>query len=191
MLTAEQCKQAVKPRLSEARWKHSLNVSREAVRLAKKYGADPQKAEIAGLLHDIMKDTTPEEQLQMLQRFGIILSNVESAAPKLWHAMSGAAFLEQELGVKDQDILNAVRYHTTARAGMSQLEKVIYIADFTSEERDYDGVDRMRKAAGVSLEQAMTDGMIFTIQDLSEKRMPIHPDTFCAYNEVMLQKKVK
>lgn len=191
MLTAEECKKIVKPRLSETRWKHSQNVSREAVRLAKKYGADPQKAEIAGLLHDIMKNTDPERQLQMMHRFGIILTNVELAAPKLWHAMSGAAFLERELGIQDTDILNSVRYHTTARSGMSLLERVIYIADFTSEERDYDGVDRMRKAADTSLEEAMEEGLVFTIQDLSRERNPIHPDTFCAYNEVIIQKKEK
>lgn len=191
MLTVEECKKIVKPRLSETRWKHSQNVSLEAVRLAKKYGADPQKAEIAGLLHDIMKNTAPEQQLQMMQRFGIMLTNVELAAPKLWHAMSGAAFLERELGIQDVDILNAVRYHTTARSGMSLLEQVIYIADFTSAERDYDGVDQMRKAADTSLEEAMMEGLIFTIQDLSQERCPIHPDTFCAYNEVIIQKKEK
>lgn len=191
MLTTEECRKVVKPRLSEARWKHSQNVSKEAVRLAKKYGADPQKAEIAGLLHDVMKDTAPEEQLQMMQRFGIILTNVELAAPKLWHAMSGAAFLERELGMQDADILNAVRYHTTARKGMSLLEQVIYIADFTSAERDYDGVEEMRKAADTSLEEAMVEGLAFTIQDLSEKKAPIHPDTFYAYNEVIIQKKEK
>ena len=191
MLTVEECKKVVKPRLSEARWKHSQNVSKEAVRLAKKYGADPQKAEIAGLLHDVMKDTAPEEQLQMMQRFGIILTNIELAAPKLWHAMSGAAFLERELGVRDADILNAIRYHTTARDGMSLLERVVYKAEFTSAEPDNYGVEQMREAADISLETAMEEGLVFTIQDLSSLRSPIHPDTFRAYNEVIIQKKEK
>lgn len=191
MLTAQQCKEAVKPKLSEARWIHSLNVSKEAVKLSKKYGADPQKAEIAGLLHDIMKNTASDEQLQMLQRFGIILTNIETAAPKLWHAMSGAAYIEHVLGESDRDILNAVRYHTTARKEMSLLEKVIYIADFTSAERDYQGVERMRKAAAQSLEKAMEEGLIFTIEDLSDRKLPIHPDTLDAYNELIIQKKEK
>lgn len=191
MLTAQQCKEAVKPKLSEARWIHSLNVSKEAVKLSKKYGADPQKAEIAGLLHDIMKNTASDEQLQMLQRFGIILTNIEAAAPKLWHAMSGAAYIEHVLGESDRDILNAVRYHTTARKEMSLLEKVIYIADFTSAERDYQGVERMRKAAAQSLEKAMEEGLIFTIEDLSDRKLPIHPDTLDAYNELIIQKKEK
>ncbi|MCI9273335.1 MAG: HD domain-containing protein [Clostridiales bacterium] len=190
-MSVQQCKEAVEPKLSQARWIHSLNVSKEAVKLAKKYGADPQKAEIAGLLHDIMKDTDPEEQLQILQQFGIILTNIELAAPKLWHAMSGAAYLAHCLGETDPDILNAVRYHTTARKGMSLLEKVIYIADFTSAERDYEGVEQMRKAAGQSLEKAMEEGLIFTIQDLSGRKLPVHPDTLDAYNDWIIQKKEK
>lgn len=190
-MTLEEYKQAVKPKLSEARWKHSLNVSKEAVRLAKKYGADPHKAEVAGILHDIMKDTPAQEQLQIMKQFGIILSNIEQATPKLWHAMSGAAYIEREMGVSDPDILDAVRYHTTARSGMSVLEKVVYIADFISAERDYDGVEEMRKAASQSLEKAMVEGLAFTLQDLSSQQLPIHPDTFEAYNQVIIEKKEK
>lgn len=190
-MTIEQYKQVVQSRLSAKRWKHSLNVAEAAVKLAKKYGADVQKAEIAGILHDIMKETPPQEQLQIMQQFGIILSNIEKNAPKLWHAMSGAVYIQHELGVEDQDILEAVRYHTTGRADMSPLEKVIYIADYISAERDYDGVADMRKAANQSLEKAMADGMTFTIKDLAGRQVPIHPDTFAAYNQVVIFLKEK
>lgn len=179
-------KAIIKPLLSEKRYQHSVNVAKEAVRLAKRYGADPEKAEVAGILHDIMKDTPPDEQLKMMMRFDIILTDVEHNAQKLWHAMCGAAYIEQELHIHDREILDAVRYHTTGRANMAPLEKVIFIADFISAERDYDGVELMRKAADVSLEQAMLEGVVFTMQDLAQRFKPIHPDTVSAYNWVVL-----
>ena len=183
----EQYKQLIKPRLSKARYVHSVNVAKEAVKLARRYGADEKKAQTAGILHDIMKDTEPSEQLQIMERSGIILTNLERKAPKLWHAMAGAAFMEQELKISDPDILNAVRYHTTARVGMSLLEKIIYIADYISEERDYDGVDLMREYAYASLAKAMLHGIQFTIGDLMGRPAPVHPDSFSCYNDLILQ----
>lgn len=179
-------KAIIQPLLSEKRYLHSVNVGKEAVRLAKLYGADPEKAETAGILHDIMKDTPPEEQLKMMMRFDILLTDIERNAQKLWHAMCGAAYIEHELHITDRDILDAVRYHTTGRANMTQLEKVIFIADFISADRDYDGVERLRKAADCSLEKVMLESVVFTVQDLSKRFKPIHPDTIEAYNWVVL-----
>lgn len=190
-MTMKQYMDIVQARLSKARWQHCVNVSKEAVRLAERYGADVKKAETAGILHDITKETPPQQQLQILEQCGIILTNIESAAPKLWHAMSGAAYIEHELGVTDKDILNAVRYHTTGRANMSLLEKIIYIADFTSAERDYDGVENLRRAVDCSLGKAMIEGMAFTIQDLAQKKTPIHPDSFVAYNDIMMREVIE
>ena len=171
-------------RMKAARFKHSKNVAKEAVRLAKKYGADVEKAEIAGILHDATKETPEQEQMELIERAGIQISELERISHKLWHAISGSAFIQVELGIDDPDIINAVRYHTTGRAGMSLLEKVIFIADFTSAERDYEGVDRMRRAADKSLEDAMLEGMSFTIADLAQRKLTIAPDTFMGYNEV-------
>lgn len=187
-MTVKDYDKIIRSRLKTARYKHSKNVAKEAVRLAKKYGADPDKAEIAGILHDITKETSPDEQLQIMKNSGIILDDIERASQKLWHAISGSGYIKTELGITDEDILNAVRYHTTARAGMSVLEKVIFIADFTSEERDYDGVEKMRKAADKSLEDAMIEGLSFSIADLSQRKLTIAADTFMAYNEVVFQK---
>lgn len=176
----------VRPHLTERRFQHSVNVAKAAVHLAERYGADPKKAETAGILHDIMKETPPGDQLKILEGSGIILTNVERSAPKLWHAMSGAAYIERVLSVCDPDILNAVRYHTTGRANMSLLEKIIFIADFISAERDYDGVEELRRAAESGLDDAMLAGVVFTIKDLAGMRKPIHPDTISAYNDIVL-----
>lgn len=170
-------------RLSKKRFFHSLAVAKEALRLAEKYGCDTKKAFLAGLLHDICKDDEPNLQLQLLNEFGIILSNVEKNAGKLWHAMAGAVYIKEKLNLTDNDIISAVRYHTTAKAGMTLLEKILYLADFTSEDRDYPGADDMRKAVDVSLEHAMREALVFTAVDLIEKGMPMHSDTMDAYRE--------
>ena len=179
----EQFIEIIRGRLTPARFRHSLAVAEEAERLAKKYGADPARARTAGILHDILKDAGEDAQLQIFQDFAILLDNVEQQAPKLWHARAGAVFIEKVLGVTDPDILAAVRYHTTARAGMSPLEKVLFIADFTSADRDYKDVDVMRRLADEGLSQAMLYALSYTIRDLVKKQAAIHPDTLAAYNE--------
>lgn len=178
--------EAVREKLRPDRFAHSLNVAKEARRLAQKYGADPEKAYTAGILHDIMKNSPPEEQLAVMERAGVTLTADERANPKLWHAMAGEAYARAALHVQDEEILRAIRYHTTARAGMSMLEKVLYIADFISADRDYDGVEDMRKAAGVSLEAAMLEGMRFCIVDLVQTGQVIHTDSVEAYNEIII-----
>lgn len=189
MKNIESYKEIIKPFLGEKRFYHSVCVSESAVALAKKYGANTEKAAVAGILHDIMKDTPSEDQLKMMTRYDIVLSDVERRAPKLWHAMLGAAYIEDELKITDREILDAVRYHTTGRANMTLLEKIIFIADFVSADRDYPGVDNMRKAVNISLEEAMVEGMTFSIKDLASNYRPIHPDTISAYNQVVVMYK--
>jgi predicted HD superfamily hydrolase involved in NAD metabolism len=185
-MTDNEYKKLIKSKLTEKRYLHSLAVADEAEKLAVKYGCDRAKAYTAGLLHDIMKDSSREDMLQIFEEFDIMLSNVERAAFKLWHAIAGSAYIKNVLGVDDEDIINAVRYHTTARAGMSTLEKVIYLADFTSADRDYDGVDEMRAAVKNDLPQAMMVALKFSVLDLMENNRAIHPDTMYAYNELVL-----
>lgn len=184
----ERFKGILKERLSEKRFYHSCMVSKEAVWLAKKYGGDAMKAEFAGLVHDIEKDTPAAEQLQTIEKYSIILDDVEKSAPKLLHAISGSAVLKFEHNVADTDVLNAVRYHTTARAGMSLLEKIIYLADYISADRDYDGVEDLRNTVHESLEKGMDVALDFSIAELLSKKAPIHLDTVRARNELILTK---
>ena len=186
----EHFKDIIRARLTPERYEHSLAVAVEAKRLALMWGADPDKAYTAGLLHDILKNTKSQLQLQILQDFDILLDTVEKASPKLWHARSGAAFIERVLGVEDPDIVTAVRYHTTGRAGMSLLERVLFLADFTSADRDYDDVDVMRRLVNESLDEAMMYALSYTIGELTEKQALIHPDTLNAYNEIALKRSV-
>lgn len=178
-------KELLKSRLNEKRYHHSLCVADEARRLAIKYGADSEKAYLAGLLHDITKNETNEEQLHLLKEFDIIADNVTLGSHKLWHAVTGAAYIEKILKIEDKEIISAVRYHTTAKKNMTLLEKILYLADFSSADRDYDDVHIMREKVDISLTDAMRYALSYTITELLEKQVPIHPDTFGAYNEVM------
>ena len=164
-MTVKDYEEIIGKRMKSVRLKHSKNVAKEAVRLAKKYGADVQKAEIAGILHDATKETPDDEQLALMEKIGISASEMKNLSRKLWHAISGSAFVKAELGITDEDIINSIRYHTTGRENMTVLEKVIFVADFISADRDYDGVERMRKIADKDLDEAVLEGMAFTIAD--------------------------
>lgn len=179
-------KQILKNRLNEKRYYHSLCVADEAKRLAVKYGADTEKAYLAGLLHDITKNAPDEEHLKIFEDFGIILSDVEKNAKKLWHAMSGAAYVEHILGINDPEIIDAIRYHTTAKADMSLLAKILYLADFTSADRDYEDVDVIREYVDISLEKAFIYALQYSIKDLVDLQKAVHTDTVAAYNQAVL-----
>ncbi len=179
----EQYVDILRGRLTPKRFHHSLEVAKQAKHLAEKYGTDPQKAYTAGLLHDILKDTDADSQLQILKEFGILLDAVEQGAHKLWHARSGAVFLEHILGIKDKEILEPVRYHTTGRAGMTMPDIVLYLADFTSADRDYPDVDTMRALTEQDWRAAMRYALEYTIRDLKEQNRPVHPDTLACYQD--------
>ena len=184
-------KKLIKSMMSENRYNHCVNVSKEAVKLAKRYGGDEEKAAVAGILHDITKEMPKEEQLQIMLDSGIILDDIQKNAPKLWHGISGSVYIKKHFGIEDEDILNAICYHTTGRAGMSLLEKIIFVSDFTSEERTYKGVATMRKKSRKSLEDAMLYGFKFTFSDLSSRELAIHPDELACYNEIVLNNPTK
>ena len=187
-MTVEDYKKIIRPMMGDKRYIHSVNVSAEAVRLAEKYGADVEKAAVAGILHDITKELDSQKQLQIIQSGDIILSDVEKNAEKLWHAISGSVYIHKELGIDDEDIINAVRYHTTARAGMSLLEKVVFLADFTSVERDYPDIGVIREKAEISLEEGMLYGIRFTLNKLLSIDRCLSIDAVEAYNEILLNR---
>lgn len=177
--------QLIKDRMGERRFIHSVNVSDAAVALAERYGADIEKARLAGILHDSCKEIPKDEMLQIISDGGIILDATEKASSKLWHAIAGSVYVKQTLNIDDDDIINAIRYHTTGRADMSLLEKIIFTADFISDERDYNDVEIMREKAFNDLEDAMLFGLSFTISNLADKRLPIHRDAIDCYNDIL------
>lgn len=178
----------IRSKLNADRFNHSLNVADSAKELALRYGADADKAYTAGLLHDVMKNASPEEQLGVLSEAGIELMPVERENKKLWHAIAGAAYVKFVMGIDDRDIIRAVRYHTTGRAGMSLLERVVYLADYISADRNYNGVEDMRRLCQADSDEAILYALTFGIPDLVSKGRVIHPDSIDLYNEVIIKK---
>ncbi len=179
-------KKILRERLDEKRYFHSLCVADEARRLALKIGTNPEKAYLAGLLHDITKNAPREEHLQIFARFGIILDGVEKNAGKLWHAISGSLYVEHILGINDSEIIDAIRYHTTANEDMKGLRLVLYLADFTSRDRDYPDVEVMRELVDTSFDKALVYALQYTIMDLADQKRAIHFDTLKAFNKAVL-----
>lgn len=187
----ENYKKIIHKRMSDKRFNHCENVSKTAKMLAQIYGEDELKAETAGILHDITKEFPKEEQLQIMQNGGIILDDIQKNAPKLWHSISGSVYIKNNLDIDDTDILNAVRFHTTGRANMSLLEKIIFVADFTSAERTYRGVKTMRKLSKESLDKAMIYSFKYTFSNLTKRELTIHHDELFCYNDLLIKRQQK
>ena len=175
-------KKYLKAQLSAKRYAHSLNVAEECRRLAEKYGEDPDKAYFAGLLHDVCKELPDAEQYALAAQSSFAVCREELETKSLWHAVAGAYLLKTEFGVEDIDILNAVRYHTVGRAGMTRLEEIVYLGDLISADRDYKDVDKMRRLAYTSLNEAMYEGFAFAIRSVVKKGGVIPVCTIEGYN---------
>ena len=175
----------VRERLSDYRYNHSICVAEKAVELAQKHGADVKKAYVAGILHDITKEDDLVFQQKEIEKSQMTMTSLEIANEKVYHQMSGMAFIKNNLAITDEDILLAVRYHTTGRANMTLLEMIIYLADFTSADRNYPDVDTMRAKTDKNLFEGMLYSLSYTIKDLVSKNRQIHPDTLDCYNWVI------
>ncbi len=172
----------LKARLTPQRLYHSICVAEKAQYLAEKFGYDTEKAYTAGLVHDIMRYESPEKMIELIESDGQTLTEFEKNITVTLHAVAGEVYLRKSLNVTDKDILSAVRYHTTGKEDMSLLEKIIYVADLTSDDREYPDVNEVRVMAESSLEKTCLRGLSFTIEDNARKCKPIHIDTLKAYN---------
>jgi nicotinate-nucleotide adenylyltransferase len=173
---------AVQQRLSNKRYIHSKNVCDTAVLLAKKFGADPKSAAVAGILHDITKECSLNEHIQLCQKYKIELDDIEKNEIKLLHAITGAYYVKDIFSIEDNDIFNAIRYHTTGRAQMSVLEKIIYLADYIEPGRDFLGVDELRQRAFENIDDAMKLAFEMSIKEILEKNRQIHKNTLMGRN---------
>ena len=159
--------------LKARRIPHVMGTERAAAALAERWGASQEDARVAALLHDCTKRLTMEEQLKLCEKYGIVLDELEQKALKLLHALTGAEVAREVCGVSDA-VYSAIRWHTTGKANMSLLEKVIYMADFIEENRDFPGVEPLRALAFEDLDQAMLLGFEMTIEEMNEMGNPIH-----------------
>ena len=180
--------QTVQMHMSEKRFTHVLGVEKAAVALAEKYGASAEKASIAALTHDYAKERPDDEFELVIKRdgFDLELLNWNNA---VWHGIVGADFVQRELGIDDQEILQAIRLHTTGAAEMSLLDKIIYVADYIEPGRDFPGVVEARELAMVDLDEAVRYETKHTLQHLLETEKAVYPKTIETYNRWVAGKK--
>lgn len=184
-------KDKLKKTLSEKRYKHSLGVCDEAVKLARIFGADEEKAYIAGLLHDCAKGYDIDKQIELCTEYGIELDKITLACKAVIHAPLGAAVAKNKYGIDDEEILEAIRCHTVAKENMSLLDKIIYIADMIEPMRDFSSVDKLRKTAYEDIDKAFIMGLKQSIVFNAEKNKIIHPDTISAWNYMLGDTKIE
>lgn len=185
MYNSDEKKKYLKDNLSPKRYNHSLNVAAECRKLAMIYGEDPDKAYFAGLLHDICKELPSEKQKELVLESGFSVCREELETHSLWHGIAGAYFIKSNFGIEDIDIVNAVRFHTVGRAGMSRLEEIVYLGDLISADRTYKDVDKMRKLSYSNLNEAMLEAFAFLVKSVVKKSGLIPLRTAEGYNFYM------
>lgn len=164
---------------------HSQGVEECACRLAQVYGVDKAKASLAGLLHDYGK-IYPEKVLRQIALEHSLGDELIFREPKLLHAPVGAWLLRHELGIEDEEVLAAIRVHTTGAAGISLLARIVYLADYIEPGRVYPGVDDLRKLALKNLNQALLNALERVIKHVLAKKKVLHPDSVAFRNSLIL-----
>ncbi len=175
-LTPEELRPIALSFLKPKRMPHVLGTEHEAAVLARRYGADVTSARIAALLHDCTKKLSMEEQLALCEQYGIALDELERKNLKLLHAKTGAAIARDLFGVSDE-IYWAIYWHTTGKADMTKLEKVIYLADYIEPSRDFPGVEKLRRAVHADLEHGLLMALEDSIEEMRQRGNPVHPNT--------------
>lgn len=181
----------LKKNIDEKRFEHSVNTAKEAVRLAKKYGADEDNAYVAGLLHDAAKGKCRLTLRKLVKDYDITVDEFEIRNPELTHGKIGAIMVSKQLGIKDKEIISAIRWHTTGRAGMCLLEKIVYIADIIEPSRKFSGLKSIRKLAYQDIDKAIILALEYVMKFVHSKGLPLHPKSIEAYKYLKNQEEKK
>lgn len=185
MQSYEYYKSELKKILSSERFEHCINVSLMAEELAKNCGVDSEKIKLAGLLHDICKEKSDEENISILKNNGYFDSSDEISAVKILHGPAASFLLKEKYNINDTEILNAVRYHTTGRKNMSLFEKIIFTADYISAERDWPNVEKIREIAFKNIDEAVLIKSVYAIKKCINNSQSIDINTAELYNELI------
>lgn len=181
----------LKDMMDEERYVHSLGVRDYAVMLAERYGADVDKARLAGLLHDCAKGLPRQEMISKVLEAKIELGPEEFRNEALLHGPAGAVIARQVFGVEDPEILSAIECHTTGKRDMALLDKIIYLADYIEPNRDFPGVEDLRQAAMDDLDKAVLMALRRTIKYVLDTDRFLHPRTVEAWNDMLKRYKGK
>lgn len=172
----------VKPHLKKLRFEHTLRVAETAKDLAKRYNEPEEKIELAAIFHDYCK-YRPLDQMERIITKSKLPKDLLDYHHELWHGPVASLLIEQEYGITDNNIKNAIYYHTTGRANMTTFEMIIFLADYIEPGRNFPGLDEVRSYAESDLNMACFLASKNTINHLIGKSQTIYPETFYAYND--------
>lgn len=167
--------------MPEKRLWHCLGVEKAARELADRFGLNVEKAGLAGLLHDYAKKVSDEDFLSLIDKYQMD-PDLKNWGNNVWHGVVGIYKIQEDLGIEDAEILRAIEIHTVGSSIMSELDKVVYVADYIEHNRDFPGVDKARELAQQSLNLAVAYETARTVEHLAHKGMPIYPQTLETYN---------
>lgn len=176
-MTYQQAEDMVRQTLSPKRFQHTMNVKNLAVRMAQHYGVDTEKAAFAAILHDSAKELPRTELLQIMQDNAIIKKGTQNRPEPVWHGICAAILAKTQWNVQDEEILSAIACHTTGKENMSKLDKILFLADMTSAERDYPGVEELRSLEMRNLDKAMIQALKMTISFVEQKNAIADPES--------------
>ncbi len=174
------------------RYKHSMRVYETALDMAKvlcKSKEETQKIAISSLLHDCGREVGSKESVAKARELGLAVDDVELHQPILLHAKIGVYNAMHKYGVTDEEVLDGIRYHTTGAAGMTDLAKIVYLADMIEPARDFPGVDKLREVAYKNLDKAMLMAYSNTMRYLLDGELLLHPRCIEGYNELIVKLK--
>ena len=189
--TAENFKNLPFERLSEVslslhkpnRVQHVIGCSETAAKLAELYGENAVEARRAGILHDITKALNGSEQLHLCEKYDIILNQFERNYPKLLHAKTGAAIARCVFG-ESEVIADAINWHTTGKAHMTTMEKIVYLADYMEPNRNFEGVDELRRLTYKDLDAALHLGLQMSVEQLNRRGLEVDPNSLAALHSL-------
>lgn len=173
--------------MSKKRFYHSCCVADFSRELAQIHGADPDKAYLAGLVHDCCKEFPKEQQLALIRQYHIPLTVMEEAEPNIWHGYAASGYIREYFGITDDEVCAAVQYHTCGRGGMSLLEKIVFVADLTSADRNYPDSCKIHRIALTDLSLAIYHSYLFIIPFIIKRKGFITQNTLDCYNDAVRQ----
>ena len=174
--------------LTPKRWQHSVGVSQTAARLAELYQSDAQRMAIAGLVHDCAREMSGAELLQSVQELALNVDEVEKQETVLLHAPVGAKMAAINYGIDDPEICQAIRRHTVGGVEMTVMDKILYLADFIEPNRNFAGVEELRRLAAQDLDKAVLAAFDQSIKFIVRKGGLLHPGTILARNAILRSK---
>lgn len=186
MININEMKIYLKSNLLESRYNHTLGVVETAIKLAGINNVDKNKAEIASLAHDIAKNKTIHQLKEIIDRNNIKLSSYEEKTPELWHSIVAPILGKEIFGIEDEEILSAMRWHTTGKENMSKLDKIIYMADMIEPNRKFAEVDLIRQECFKDLDSGILNGLTHTIKYLLSKGFLVDINSVKARNYLII-----